>query len=190
MEITVPAVDESRLGSQWIFFKADINDEYTPEDITNNVKKLAMQTIAIDLSEFAGSRIGDVIMLKEMSDGEGGAITVPLDPASAAYAMEDGEFIFTDDYSEQIHPDHRVKNGYVYYLTLAIRDDGPYDTDPARGTVVDPSVPALTTNTTKEPAPAPGSDEFSGGCDAGLGIAPFAVLAIGLALYRRKRNLP
>jgi hypothetical protein len=191
-EFSVPAVDKSSLGEEnkVIFFVADIKDAYDGEEDENGAKKLAIQTFAVDLSSCAGSRIDDVIMLKIMADEEGGVITVPLVRATAAYDMQDGEFIFTDDNSDVIHPEHKVKPGFVYYVTLAIRDDGPYDTDPAKGTVVDPSFPAPAVNAAKDPASAPGSGEFSGGCDAGLGIAPFAVLAIGLALYRRKRNLP
>jgi hypothetical protein len=189
--VSVPAVDESSLrANQALVFETNITQAYGVED-GPDVRKLAMLTFEVNLSHFAGRRIGDVYMLNYIEDDDGDDVTVPFAPATAAYDMRDGEFIFTDDDSEAINPDHLIKANMAYYVTLAILDDGPYDADPAKGGILDPSTPALKSSASGPPAGSPGSGEFSGGgCDAGLGIAPFALLAIGLALYRKKRNLP
>jgi hypothetical protein len=68
-----------------------------------------------------------------------------------------------------------------------------YDADTRKGTVVDPTIlarKASAPDTPYEPVRGSGGDGSSSGCDAGLGFAPLAILAIGLALYRRRRYLP
>jgi hypothetical protein len=137
-----------------------------------------------ELSEFAGVRAGDMVLLKLIYDGT----TVLLNSADSLSGIESGEFVITDGAGNAITPDQKLSGDEV--LVVAIADDSSYDWrydgDGDVHKIIDPLVPD-----TKASASGGGDSgtDSAGGCDAGFGTAGAAfALASLMAARRRKRG--
>jgi MYXO-CTERM domain-containing protein len=151
--------------------------------------KTALVTIAVPLAKYADRFLSDVVVLKLKTDGA----TERLSSASSPAGISHAEYVWTDVDGAHIPGGSRITANQLYYLSIAIKDNSPYDWDPALGSVVDPIALALV-DTAGKPAEKPeeeksddeaASEAGSSGCDAGLGLAGLG-LAVALASARRK----
>ena len=143
--------------------------------------KTALVSMAMSLDAYAGKRLGSVLLLKSRADGT----TVPLSPAASPEAITHGQYVWTDAGGSAILPEEAIETGETYYLSVAIRDNSEldWDSEDENGSVLDP---LLITGTKSPGDPDDPYSESGGGCDTGAGLYGAALLALALAMRRRK----
>jgi hypothetical protein len=135
-------------------------------------------TLAMHLDEFAGKTVGDLVALKQKTDG----VTEALARASSPSEIVGGQVAFTDENGTSLPPDLKIVEGVVYYLSVAIKDNSEYDWDTTAGSVLDPI------GVTTKASPGGGGGSGGGGCDAGFagfGLLMLALVAAKIAGKKR-----
>jgi uncharacterized protein (DUF2164 family) len=151
--------------------------------------KIALFTLRMNLNEFTGKTIGDLIVLKQKKDG----LTDRLMSAPSPEEIENALISITCRDGKALPKSLVIETDGVYYLSAAIQDNSVYDWEDEPKVVIDPM--ALTTLKT---ASGGGDDDDydngdnvnggSGGCDAGTAavIALLTCLIVTKAADKRR----
>jgi hypothetical protein len=137
-------------------------------------------TLAMHLDEFEGKSAGDLVVLKQKTDG----VTEALARASSPSEIVGGQVTFTDENGTALPSELKIAPGGVYYLSVAITDDSEYDWDTTAGSVLDP----MGVTAKAGDGGGNGGGSGGGGCDAGFAGLALAALALGVAASRRRRG--
>ncbi|MDR2137529.1 MAG: terpene cyclase/mutase family protein, partial [Synergistaceae bacterium] len=155
-------------------------------DVTQD--KAVLVTMEMTLDSFAGDTVADLALLKLKSDGT----TDRLVPASSPQAISHGQYTLTDGTGNAVSPETKIEAGKTYSLSLAIKDNSPYDWDPTPGSVLDPLALAKAKaapsdgNKDKDKDEDEDNGESGGGCNSGAG-GTFALFVLTLVAARRRK---
>jgi hypothetical protein len=144
----------------------------------------ALFSYSMDLSQFAGVRVGDLTVMKLTPY----KLRSPLKVSGFA-DLADERYIVTDETGEVIPDDEVITDSTKnYILTVAVKDNGRYDWDATttNGHIVDPFAVGAPAGAAANPNSNPVSGSGGGGCDAGAGGMAFLAAALVLAIKRRR----
>ncbi|MDR1509804.1 MAG: hypothetical protein LBS53_09205 [Synergistaceae bacterium] len=145
------------------FVELPVFSAYSP--VANETAAVTLRTT---LNALAGSRVGDVILLKLRPYNKP---TVLIGKAGRISEIDHALYVVTDASGNPI-PDETIVKGKEYYITLGIQDNSDYDWDPQDNEILDPTIATV--------ASSGSSDTSSGGCSSGVGAFGLALLAAAL----------
>jgi Synergist-CTERM protein sorting domain-containing protein len=135
---------------------------------------------------FDGTKLGSIVPLKEKRDGK----TVMLNYQSEPTNLAAGQYTWTEKDGRPLPLTMSIQQNSEAYLSVAIRDNSDLDWDTTVNSVLDPVLLAAgTPSDTTGPTNTGGNGyEPGGGCNAGFGLAAFAILLAIAAMRRRERQ--
>jgi hypothetical protein len=145
---------------------------------------IARMSYNIDLNSIAskGYKVKDLTLLKLMEDGNLAEFErVDVDPQK----VKDGQFTVTTPYGG-LDSNDGIKRDISYIFHFGVRDNGAYDWDINKGSVVDPAAIAA-----KLPESDDGDDSNNtssgggGGCNTGYGL--FGLLLAGILTFKYRK---
>jgi hypothetical protein len=146
-------------------------------EVTVNEGETALFSYSMDLSRFAGAKIGDLTFMKITPYG----LRLPR-KASGFSDLADERYIITDESGTITEDSEVITTGSKnYILTVGVKDDGNYDWDTKDGHIIDPYAAGAPADD-----PGAGSNSGGGGCDTGAAMLPAMAAALVLAIKRRK----
>ena len=144
--------------------------------------KIAAVSLPFKGSELKATTAGAVRILKILGSANGKFFTFQSDASKAA----DGEFALQSGSSAYLASGDAIDASKNYTLVLFIKDNGDFDLNSTKGTIVDPAaIVETTTASTPDDGGSTGSHSSGGGCNAGF--AGLLLLVAAPMIWRRKK---